>query len=126
MTLPKSATATCVSLLILVVVTTPLWWLRFMLPGAVNHPVFFYLVPTAMLAMIYGVVVGALFAVTALASSAFLLYEPMYSFQVSNHALGELFRFLMIALIGVNCIAKFRNPSEHRRAATSYCGSHNS
>ena len=48
-----------------------------MLPGAVNHPVFFYLVPTAMLAMIYGVVVGALFAVAALASSAFLLYEPM-------------------------------------------------
>ena len=112
MTLPKSATATCVSLLILVMVTTPLWGLRFMLPGAVNHPVFFYLVPTAMLAMIYGVVVGALFAVTALASSAFLLYEPMYSFQVSNHALGELFWFLMTALIGVNCFAKLRHPSK--------------
>jgi K+-sensing histidine kinase KdpD len=93
-------------------VTTPLWGLRFMLPGAVNHPVFFYLVPTAMLAMIYGVVVGALFAVAALASSAFLLYEPMYSFQVSNHALGELFWFLMTALIGVNCFAKLRHPSK--------------
>jgi hypothetical protein len=64
----------------LVVVTTPLWWLRLTLPGAVNHPVFFYLVPTAMLAMIYGVVVGALFAVAAFTSSAFLLYDPVYSF----------------------------------------------
>jgi K+-sensing histidine kinase KdpD len=116
MTFAKSVTATCVALLILVVVTTPLWWLRFTLPGAVNHPVFFYLVPTAILAMTYGVVVGVLFAVAVFASSAFLLYEPMYSFQVSNHALGELFWFLMTALIGVNCIAKVRPPSEPGRS----------
>jgi K+-sensing histidine kinase KdpD len=100
----------------LVVVTTPLWWLRFTLPGAVNHPVFFYLVPTAMLAMIYGVVVGALFAVAAFTSSAFLLSDPVYSFQVSNHALGELFWFLMTALLGVNCIAKVRHPSKPPRS----------
>jgi K+-sensing histidine kinase KdpD len=103
---------TCVSLLTLIVVTTTLWWLRSALLGAANHPVFFYLVPTAVLAIIYGVGEGALFAVAAFASSAFLLYEPIYSFQVSNHALGELFWFLMTALIGVKCVAELRHHSE--------------
>ncbi|MGA8694469.1 MAG: DUF4118 domain-containing protein [Xanthobacteraceae bacterium] len=112
MTFPKWATATCVSLLILIVVTTPLWWLRSVLPGAVNHPVFFYLLPTAALGMIYGVSEGALFAIAALACSAFLLYDPIYSFQVSNRALGELFWFLMTALIGVKCVAELPHHSE--------------
>jgi K+-sensing histidine kinase KdpD len=83
MTFPKWATATCVSLLILIVVTTPLWWLRsVVLPGAVKHPVFFYLLPTAVLGMIYGISEGALFAIAAFVCSAFLLYDPIYSFQV--------------------------------------------
>src|SRR5262249_27983633 len=106
------ATATAVSLATLIVVTVILWWLRFALPGAVNHPVFFYLLPTAVLAMVYGVGEGALFALAAFACSSFLLYEPIYSFQVSNHALGELFWFLMTALIGVKCVAELRRNSE--------------
>jgi K+-sensing histidine kinase KdpD len=115
MTFPKRVTAACVSLLALIVVTTLLWWLRSVLPGAVNHPVFFYLLPTAVLAMVYGIGEGALFAIAAFACSAFMLYDPIYSFQVSNLALGELFWFLMTALIGVKCIAELRHHSETSR-----------
>jgi hypothetical protein len=71
------ATATAVSLATLIVVTAILWWVKLALPGAISHPVFFYLVPTAVLAMFYGVIEGALFAVAAFICSAFLLYDPI-------------------------------------------------
>ena len=113
MIFPRWATATCVSLAILFVVTAALWWMRLALPGAIDHPVFFYLVPTAALAMIYGVVEGASFAIAAFACSAFFLYDPIYSFYVSNtRALGELFWFLIMALIGVKCVTELRHPSK--------------
>jgi len=97
------ATATAVSLATLIVVTVILWWVKLALPGAISHPVFFYLVPTALLAMFYGVIEGALFAVAAFICSAFLLYDPIYSFRVSDeHALGELFWFLMTALAEIH------------------------
>ena len=96
------------SLATLIVVTAILWWVNLALPGAISHPVFFYLVPTAVLAMFYGVIEGGLFAVAAFICSAFLLYDPIYSFRVSDErALGELFWFLMSALVGVKCVAEF-------------------
>ena len=107
MAFPKWVTATCVSLAILIVVTAFLWRVRRAVPGAVLHPVFFYLLPTALVAILYGVAEGALFAVAAFVCSAFLLYDPVYSFYVSSmHALGELFWFLIIALLGVKCVAE--------------------
>jgi hypothetical protein len=63
MAFPKWATATCVSLAILIVVTAFPWWVKRALPSAILHPVFFYLLPTALVAVLYGVVEGALFAV---------------------------------------------------------------
>jgi K+-sensing histidine kinase KdpD len=109
MTLPKWVTATAVSLAMLIVVTAILWWTKLALPGAIAHPVFFYLVPTAVLATFYGVIEGALFAFAAFVCSAFLLYDPIYSLRVSDeHALGELFWFLMTALVGVKCVAELR------------------
>jgi K+-sensing histidine kinase KdpD len=112
MAFPKWATATCVSLAMLIVVTAFLWWVRRALPSAVHHPVFFYLLPTAVLAGLYGVVEGALFAVAAFICSAFFLYDPVYSFYVSSiRALGELFWFLVIALVGVKCVVELRRKS---------------
>ena len=88
-------------------------WVKLALPGAISHPVFFYLVPTALLAMFYGVIEGALFAVAAFICSAFLLYDPIYSFRVSDErALGELFWFLMTAVVGVKCVAEFHRHSD--------------
>ena len=113
MAFPKWATASCVSLAILIVVTALLCWLRRALPSAILHPVFFYLLPTALVALLYGVAEGALFAVAAFVCSAFLLYDPVYSFYVSSpHALGELFWFLIIALLGVKCVVELSRHSE--------------
>ena len=110
MAFPKSA---CVSLAVLIVVTAILWWVKLALPGAIHHPVFFYLVPTAVLALICGVIEGALFAVAAFVCSAFFLYDPIYSFQVSDmRALGELFWFLIIALVGVKCVEEMHRRSD--------------
>jgi hypothetical protein len=51
--------------------------------------------------------------VAAFICSAFLLYDPVYSFYVSSmRALGELFWFLVIALVGVKCVAELRRHSE--------------
>src|SRR5262249_23869039 len=45
-------------------------------------------------------------------ASAFFLYDPVYSFYVSSvHALGELFWFLVIALLGVKCLVELRRQS---------------
>jgi K+-sensing histidine kinase KdpD len=113
MTFPRRATATAVSLAILFVITAILWWARSALPGVVSHPVFFYLIPTAVVALVYGIGEGTLFAVAALVCSAFLLYDPVYSFRVSDvHALGELFWFLITALLGVQAVAQLRGHSE--------------
>jgi K+-sensing histidine kinase KdpD len=113
MAFPKWATATCVSLAMLIVVTAFLWWVRRALPTAINHPVFFYLLPTALLAVLYGVIEGALFAVVAFICSAFLLYDPVYSFYVSSiRALGDLFWFLIVALVGVKCVVELSHHSE--------------
>jgi K+-sensing histidine kinase KdpD len=107
------ATATAVSIAMLIVVTAILWWAKLALPDAIHHPVFFYLVPTAVLAMVYGVIEGVLFAVAAFVCSVFLLYDPVYSFRVSDvHALGELFWFLITALVGVKCVAELRHQSD--------------
>jgi len=107
-----TATATAVSLAVLIVVTAILWWVKVALPGALHHPVFFYLLPTAVLALVYGVIDGALFAVAAFVCSTFFLYDPIYSFRVSSvHALGELFWFLVVALVGVKCVVELRRDS---------------
>jgi K+-sensing histidine kinase KdpD len=113
MAFPKRATATCVSLAMLIVVTAFLWWVKRALPNALHHPVFFYLLPTALVAVLYGMVEGALFAVAAFVCSAFLLYDPVYSFYLSSmRALGELFWFLVIALVGVKCVVELSGQSE--------------
>ena len=52
-------------------------------------------------------------AVAAFICSAFLLYDPIYSFRVSDErALGELFWFLMTAVVGVKCVAEFHRHSD--------------
>jgi K+-sensing histidine kinase KdpD len=109
----RFTTATSVSLAVLIAVTASLWWVRLALPGVEHHPVFFYLVPTAVVALFFGVIEGALFAAAAFVCSAFFLYDPIYSFRVSDpHALGELFWFLTIALLGVKCVAALRRRSD--------------
>ena len=84
------------SLAIIGIVTAVLFYLKDPHEGA-QHLVFFYLFPTALVAMIYGSVISMLCAIAATLIAAFFLYSPIYSFYVSDpREVGELILFAVM------------------------------
>ncbi len=68
--------------------------------------------PPILVAVHYGFREAVLFAIIAMACAAFFLYDPISSFYVSDpRALGELFWFLALALLGVKCVKELGRPS---------------
>lgn len=114
----KRAIPVAVSLAVVCLVTAALWYLK-MAGAGVRHPAFFYLLPIALLAIIYGSLPALLCAFVAIACAAYFLYDPLYSFQVSNPLeIGDLLFFLVLALIGVKCTGELLRPPA-RIAATN-------
>ena len=78
------------SFAVVFIVTTVIWYMKF----ASVHPqhlVFFYLLPTAFVAILFGTLPAMLCALAATVSAAYFLYNPIYSFYVSDaRELGEL------------------------------------
>ncbi|MFY9836538.1 MAG: DUF4118 domain-containing protein [Xanthobacteraceae bacterium] len=110
--LPKRAAPISLSLAIIVAVTAVLIYLKDGREGG-QHLVFFYLLPTAFVAILYGSVVSMLFAIAAAFAAAFFLYDPIFSFYVSDpRDAGELFFFAGTALIGAKCTADLAHPPE--------------
>jgi len=72
-----------VSLTVVCLVTAILWYVKRSGIGPL-HPVFFYLLPIALLTMLYGRLPALVCASVAMLCSAFFLYDPVYSFHVSN------------------------------------------
>jgi two-component system, OmpR family, sensor histidine kinase KdpD len=106
----KRMTPVALSLAIIFAVTVILFYLKDAFQGA-QHLIFFYLVPTAFVAMIYGSVLAMFFAIVATSVAAFFLYAPIYSFYVSDpREVGELILFAVIGLIGAKCVAELRRP----------------
>jgi len=99
-----------VSLAVVSLVTAILWY--FKRAGAEPlHPVFFYLLPVALLTMFCGRLPALLCASLSTACSAFFLYDPVYSFQVTNRLeVGDLVCFGVLALIGVHCTGELLRP----------------
>jgi K+-sensing histidine kinase KdpD len=78
-----------------------------------NHLVFFYLLPTAFIAMLYGSVLSMICAIDATLLAALFLYGPGYTLYVSDpRAAGELFFFGLTALIGAKCTAELMRQPE--------------
>jgi K+-sensing histidine kinase KdpD len=78
-----------------------------------HHLVFFYLFPTALVAMIYGSVLSMVCAIFATLVAAFFLYDPIYSLYVSDpREVGELIIFAGTGLIGAKCIAELMRSPE--------------
>jgi K+-sensing histidine kinase KdpD len=78
-----------------------------------RHLVFFYLLPTAFVAMLYGSVLSMIFAIDATFVADLFLYDPTYSFYLSDpRQAGELFLFALTALIGAKCTAELAGQSE--------------
>ena len=111
MRLLKQATPLAVSLAIILVVTAVLFY--FKSAQQQHHLVFFYLFPTALVAMIYGSVLSMACATFATVVAAFLLYDPIYSLYVSDpRDVGELLLFAVTGLIGAKCTAELTRSPE--------------
>ena len=104
---------TLVSLVIILAVTIVLSRLK-VGQHAPQHLVFFYLAPTAFVAMLYGNVLSMLCAIAATLVAAFFLYDPMYSFYVSDpREVGELILFAIVGLLGAKSMAALmRSPQK--------------
>jgi K+-sensing histidine kinase KdpD len=77
-----------------------------------HHPIFFYLLPIALVALLYGSVPATLFAVIATLCGAYFLYDPVYSFQVANPLeVGDLICFSVLALMAVKCAFELLRPT---------------
>ena len=106
MGLLKRIAPICVSIAIIVTVTAVLFYFKDDDPRTDQHLVFFYLLPTAFVAILYGSVVSMLCAIAATFAAAFFLYDPIFSFYVSSpREVGELIFFAGTALIGAKCTA---------------------
>jgi K+-sensing histidine kinase KdpD len=111
MRLLREAVPVVVSLVFVAAVTMVLWLIK---TTAVEpqHLVFFYLLPTTLVAVLYGSWPAMLSAIAATACAAFFLYDPLYSFTVSGtRELGELICFTGLALIGAKCTADLLRPA---------------
>jgi K+-sensing histidine kinase KdpD len=107
----RGAAGVAISFAIVAVVTAALWLAKLAGFGPL-HPVFFYLLPIALVAVLYGSVPALLCAATAIACSAYFLYDPIYSFYVTKPLeYGDLICFAMLAFIGVKCTVDLVRPA---------------
>jgi K+-sensing histidine kinase KdpD len=98
--------------------------LHFKLAGlGPHHPIFFYLLPIALVAIRFGSLPATLFAGAATLCGAFFLYDPIYSFQVANpRELGDLVCFAVLALMAVKCTFELLRPVAKIPAVTPRYG----
>jgi K+-sensing histidine kinase KdpD len=110
---PKQIGPISVSLAIIAAVTAVLFYFKDDDPRTDQHLVFFYLLPTASVAILYGSVVSILCGIAATFAATFFLYDPIFSFYVSSlREVGELIVFAGTALIGAKCTADLTHPLE--------------
>jgi K+-sensing histidine kinase KdpD len=108
-----------VSLAVVCLVTAVLWYLKLAGDGLL-HPVFFYLLPIALLAILYGRLPALLCASAATACAAYFLYDPLYSFRIANRLeIGDFAFFIVLALIGVKCTSELLRPPAKTPAVRS-------
>jgi K+-sensing histidine kinase KdpD len=107
----KGAMPFIVALAVMSAVTAVLWLIKHEAVGP-QHLVFYYLLPTALVAVLYGTRLAMFCAVAATICAAFFLYDPLYSLYVSKPVeMGELLCFAGLALIGSKCTADLLRPA---------------
>jgi K+-sensing histidine kinase KdpD len=110
MRMMTQAIRAAVSLMVVSLVTAVLWYFKRAGAGPL-HPVFFYLPPIALLTMFCGRLPALLCACLATVCFAYFLYDPVYSFQVTNRLeVGDLVCFGVLAMIGVHCTGELLRP----------------
>jgi len=106
MQIVRASMPVAVSLAIVSAVTAALWYFKLATTGP-DHPVFFYLLPIALVMIFYGSVPALLGVVAAAVCADYFLYDPLYSFDISSRVeFGDLACFTFLALIGVKCTSE--------------------
>jgi K+-sensing histidine kinase KdpD len=106
----RRAAPVALALAVVSAVTAILWIIRVSAVGP-QHLVFFYLLPIALVATLYGSLTAMLYGIAATLCAAFFLYDPLYSFYVTSPLeVGELVCFVGLALIGAKCAADLLPP----------------
>ena len=106
MQIVKAAVSLAAALIMVAAVTVILWHFKLATVG-LDHPVFFYLLPIALVTMFYGSLPALLCVFAAAACADYFLYEPLYSFEISTRVeFGDLACFTFLALIGVKCASE--------------------
>lgn len=115
----KGLVPVAIALTVVSVVTAILWYFKLATVGP-DHPVFFYLLPIALLTMLYGSLPALLGVVAAAACADFFLYDPIYSFVISSRVeFGDLACFTLVALMGVKCTSELFHRSPRLPPPTS-------
>ena len=83
-----------------------LWYFKLATFGP-DHPVFFYLLPIALVTIFHGSFPALLGVLTATLGADYFLYDPLYSLNISSRVeFGDLACFTFLALIGVKCASE--------------------
>ena len=117
MSIVTRAAPGAISLAVIAVVTAILWYLKLTTFG-VRDPVFFYVLPIVVVAIVYGRGPALLGVCAAFLCADYFLYEPLYSLDISSRAeFGDLACFSLLALIGVKCAGELIRPSAAKATA---------
>jgi K+-sensing histidine kinase KdpD len=112
MRIVKDAFPFAVTLAVSAAVTAILLYFKLMGVGPL-HPVFFYLLPIALVAILFGSRPATLFAVAALICGAFFLCDPIFSLRVADPMeYGDLICFAGLALMVVKCTVELLRPAK--------------
>lgn len=107
----QSAISLAVAVMVVTVVTAALWYGKITGFGP-RHPIFFYLLPIALVALMRGSRTALLCVGVATVCAAFFLYDPIYSFRIAGRlAFGDLVCFAMLAAIGIKCTGELFRPA---------------
>src|ERR1700689_4911159 len=102
----KRAVPVTVALAVVSAVTLVLLYFKLATFGP-EHPVFLYLLPIALVTILYGRWPALLGVFTAAACADYFLYDPIYSFDISTRVeAGDLACFTFLALVGVKCASE--------------------
>jgi len=122
MSIRMQAIPVTVSLTVVAVVTAILWYLK-LTTTSPHDPVFFYVLPIIVVALVFGRGPALLAVLAAFACADYFLYEPLYSFDISSRVeFGDLACFSVLAIMGVKCAAELFRPSAKIRTAKSRYG----
>ena len=126
MSVVRGAVPVAVSLAVVSAITAILWYVKVAMLGP-DHPVFLYLLPMALVAIVYGSLPALLGVFTAVACADFFLYEPLYTFNFGSRVeAGDLICFAMLAVMGVKCVGElFRPPTKIPATRLSYARNSN-